>query len=85
MEAVDLLKERAEEDDPNSLFALVNDLSKVFYFSNMYIDWVSEKMFSIAVRSYSNDFIDHVYIYIFFQCELRLWKQHKDVTTTLST
>jgi len=29
VEAVDLLKERAEEDDPNSLFALVNDLSKV--------------------------------------------------------
>ena len=29
MDALDLLKERAEEDDPNSLFALVNDLSKV--------------------------------------------------------
>ena len=29
MDALELLKERAEEDDPNSLFALVNDLSKV--------------------------------------------------------
>ena len=29
VDALDLLKERAEEADPNSLFALVNDLSKV--------------------------------------------------------
>jgi len=29
VDAIDLLKERAEDDDPNALFALVNDLSKV--------------------------------------------------------
>lgn len=29
IDAIDLLKERAEDDDPNALFALVNDLSKV--------------------------------------------------------
>jgi len=29
IDAIDLLKERAEDDDPNALFALVNDLAKV--------------------------------------------------------
>lgn len=29
VEAVSLLRERAEKDEPNSLFSLVNDLSKV--------------------------------------------------------
>lgn len=29
MDALSLLRERAEQDEPNSLFSLVNDLSKV--------------------------------------------------------
>ena len=31
MEAVSLLRERAEKDEPNSLYSLVNDLSKVAF------------------------------------------------------
>lgn len=29
MDALSLLRERAEQDEPNSLFSLINDLSKV--------------------------------------------------------
>ena len=31
VEAVSLLRERAEKDEPNSLYSLVNDLSKVAF------------------------------------------------------
>lgn len=34
MEAITLLRDRAEKDEPNALYSLVNDMSKVTFFFN---------------------------------------------------